>query len=91
MGKNVPSIERALDPEVYRDTGCAVHSACLSCPLPRCRYDEPGWLQREERSARDAEVLTIRAHQALTVEQLASRFNLSQRTVHRILQRSRAA
>ena len=23
----------------YADTGCSVHPACLSCPLPRCKYD----------------------------------------------------
>lgn len=25
----------------YKDTGCDIHPACLTCPLPRCRYDLP--------------------------------------------------
>src|SRR2546426_10940407 len=28
----------------YRDDGCELHPQCLTCPLPRCRYDEPGGL-----------------------------------------------
>lgn len=29
------------DPIYYfRDDGCSLHDACLSCPLPRCRYDD---------------------------------------------------
>ena len=31
------------DPRVnahwYKDTGCELFSACLRCPLPRCKYD----------------------------------------------------
>ena len=26
----------------FRDTGCSLSPRCLDCPLPRCRYDEPG-------------------------------------------------
>lgn len=25
----------------YKDTGCNLHPACLSCPRPRCQFDEP--------------------------------------------------
>ena len=29
--------------------GCDVHPHCLSCPLPRCRYDTkpPHWIERD--------------------------------------------
>lgn len=26
-------------PDYYKDTGCSVASACLTCPFPQCRYD----------------------------------------------------
>ena len=32
----------------YRDDGCDLFTSCLTCPLPRCRYDVPG-------GARDAQ------------------------------------
>ena len=25
--------------QTFRDTGCSLHSSCLSCPFDRCRYD----------------------------------------------------
>ena len=33
----------------YKDDGCDVSSSCLGCPLAKCRYDDPGFLQRENR------------------------------------------
>jgi AraC-like DNA-binding protein len=70
----------------YKDTGCDVHSSCLTCPLPRCRYDEPGWLLREERTSRNAEIMKFRMSGQASIDDLASRFGVSVRTVHRILQ-----
>ena len=26
----------------YEDTGCEASDSCLDCPLPQCRYDDPG-------------------------------------------------
>jgi AraC-like DNA-binding protein len=71
----------------YRDDGCEVSPSCLSCPLPRCKYDDPGWLQRLRREERDREVIRTRRSEGLTVPQLASRFGVSQRTIFRILRR----
>lgn len=88
MRRHEPDIERAHESDLFRDTGCEVYPSCLRCPLPRCRYDEPGWLQREERDSRDAEVLHLKQRQALSVDEIAGRFGVSTRTVHRILQRA---
>ena len=33
----------------YEDTGCEVSDACLDCPLPQCKYYDPGWFQRNRR------------------------------------------
>ena len=50
-----------LGPKRYRvaetgrlpeDTGCEVAPKCLECPLPQCRYDDPGWFQRHRNDER---------------------------------------
>ncbi len=71
----------------YRDDGCDIHPHCLSCPLPRCRYDEPGGLRSILIAGRDQDVVMLRL-QGVSVDRLASRFHLSRRTVFRILARS---
>ncbi len=71
----------------YRDDGCDIHPHCLSCPLPRCRYDEPGGLRRIVIAGRNQDVLKLRL-QGESVDRLASRFHLSRRTVFRILAKS---
>ena len=72
----------------YRDDGCQVSPSCLRCPLPRCKYDDPGWLQREKRRERDDEVMTTMGQQNLSVSEAAARFDISQRTIFRILRRA---
>lgn len=71
----------------YRDDGCEVSPSCLRCPLPQCKYDDPGWFQRQKRDERDREVMAILRRGGLSVAQVAARFDLSQRTVFRILRR----
>ncbi len=71
----------------YRDDGCEVSPSCLRCPLPMCKYDDPEWFQREKRRERDEEVLSAMRMQKLTVPEAAARFDISQRTIFRILQR----
>ena len=71
----------------YRDDGCDVHPHCLTCPLPRCRYDEPGGLRSVLIAGRNQDVVKLRL-QGESVDRLASRFHLSRRTVFRILARS---
>ena len=75
----------ALPEEIqYRDDGCDIHSQCLTCPLPRCRYDEPGGVRAMLNSYRDRHILALRADGA-AVDQIADRYSLSRRTVFRIL------
>jgi len=68
----------------YRDDGCEIHPHCLSCPLPRCRYDEPGGLRGMINAARDRQIVALRTG-GIAVEEIADRFGLSRRTVFRIL------
>ena len=82
----LPRVRRdALPEEIqYRDDGCDIHSQCLTCPLPRCRYDEPGGVRAMLNSYRDRQILALRADGA-AVDQIADRYSLSRRTVFRIL------
>ena len=66
----------------YKDDGCDVSGTCLDCPLPLCKYDDPGWLQRESRRTRDDEIFLLR-EQRVPVAEISSRFGISTRTVHR--------
>ena len=66
----------------YRDTGCELAPACLSCPLPVCKHDyeisEPRALHRM--------VLHWRKR-GIPVPEIARTLNTSTRTIHRILKR----
>jgi len=73
----------------YRDDGCEVSLSCLDCPLPICKFDDPGWLQRESRQSRDAAMISARRTECLSVAEIADRFEVSTRTVHRVLKQER--
>ncbi len=73
----------------FRDDGCEVSFSCLNCPLPICKFDDPGWLQRESRQSRDEAMITARRVDSLSVAEIAERFEVSTRTVHRVLKQER--
>ena len=73
----------------YADTGCEVSISCLICPLPRCKFDDPAWYQSYRREGRDLQLIGAH-HEGLSVFQVAERFSVSPRTVHRALQRTQA-
>lgn len=64
--------------------GCELSSSCLNCRLPKCRYDDPGWMHRERRKKRDRAVIQAR-ERGLTILRIAERFRVSKRTISRIL------
>ncbi len=68
----------------YRDDGCDIGASCLDCPLPRCRYEEPGGLRGVLNQHRDNQMIQLRLT-GMSVEELASRFGVSRRTVFRII------
>ncbi|MCL0102192.1 GntR family transcriptional regulator [Dehalococcoidia bacterium] len=88
MQKSEQLMDRLPEITSYQDSGCDIHPSCLACPLSQCRYDDPGWIQREERGQRDVEMLKLRVTEALPVPELASRFGVSTRTVHRALRKT---
>jgi hypothetical protein len=68
----------------YRDTGCAVYSECLECPLPRCIEELPNGKQRV-RSLRRAIAIDKLHKKGKSLDVIAVRFNVSVRTVYRSL------
>ena len=44
----------------YRDDGCDLFTACLSCPLPQCRYDVAGGARAMLNRVRDDEIRYLR-------------------------------
>lgn len=73
----------------YRDTGCSLAPRCLDCPLPRCRYDEPGGARRLLMETRDEEIVRGRVSEHVPIDTLARRYGLSRRSVFRILRKAR--
>ena len=73
----------------YEDTGCEVSSSCLQCPLPKCKYDDPTWYQKNRRIAKDLKILSAMKNENLTVEQTADKFSVTVRTIFRIMRRCR--
>jgi hypothetical protein len=74
---------------VYPDTGCAAAPSCLSCPLARCKYDDPIWFRRQQQQTRDLGMATTMRLEGLTVEAAAERFSVTVRTIYRIQARAR--
>jgi hypothetical protein len=76
-----------LPPEFcqYRDEGCSASPTCLYCPLPCCLYEEGC---RRNKSLRDQEIVRLHNEEKQTLGELAVRFDLSQRTIRRVLKAS---
>ena len=75
----------------YRDQGCDLFPSCLHCPLPRCRYDEPGGARAMLNRIRDREIRRLRREHELPVDEIARRYRVSRRTVFRALQHGPAS
>ena len=71
----------------YIDRGCDLSPSCLKCPLPRCRHDLEARGSRSARTLRDREILRQRTTAGKNVAELATEFDLSKRTIQRIIRR----
>ena len=75
---------------LYIDRGCGDDcTRSLECPYPRCRYDEPLATRRERLLPRDRAIVAARLKEGLPIAVIAERFNVSTRTVYRVLQSAR--
>ena len=68
----------------WKDRGCEFFSACLSCPLPRCIEERPRGKQRLRMLARASQMAQLKRQGRSTAE-IAKLFNVSKRTVQRVL------
>ena len=84
----VASVDMLPEKFPYRDDGCEIFPSCLRCPLPQCKYDDPGWLQREKRRERDQNIIEAVKQDGVSISEAASRFSISQRTIFRIIRKS---
>lgn len=73
----------------YRDDGCDISESCFTCPLPRCRYEEPGGLRSLLNEQRDQQIIQLRL-KGVPVDALADHFGISRRTVFRVIGSTRA-
>ena len=85
--RHEPLVDALPEQMNYRDTGCEASSACLMCPLPQCKFDDPMWYQQLRRQGRDLQILEAHHQERITVFELAGRFRVSPRTIHRALRR----
>jgi hypothetical protein len=82
--QTTPELEPLPDDINWKDRGCELFSACLSCPLPRCIEDEPRGKQRLRMLARASQMAQLRRQGKSTAE-VAELFHVSKRTVQRVL------
>ncbi len=73
----------------YLDTGCDIHPSCLTCPLARCRYDDPAGLRLAVAAERERGIVRLR-EQSVSPNAIARRYGVSRRTVFRVLASARA-
>jgi len=88
-------VELDLPPEYchYRDEGCEMATAylgyqshCSECPFPtQCIYEAPRGRQRWLKRLRDQEIVKQFTVESKGLRELALTFNISQRTVQRVL------
>jgi hypothetical protein len=85
-----PYHDSDLPPEYcrYQDEGCEFANSCLSCPFTRCIYDEPGGKQHFIKRMRNQDILKLYTN-GKGIEELASTFGVSQRTVQKALKRAK--
>lgn len=84
-----PRIDALPEYTEYVDRGCDLYPSCLRCPLPRCRYEDPGGAAAMLRNGRDASIIRLSEQDGVSVDELARMFGLSRRTVFRVLRAAR--
>ena len=72
----------------WRDEGCEVFPACLSCPLPRCIEEEPRGRQRLKAVLRARQMNALRRN-GKSIKEIAGLFGVSNRTVQRALEKQK--
>jgi hypothetical protein len=72
----------------YRDTGCSLHSACLTCPFETCRYEDVLRHAKGGSSGKgqlNQRLINELSSSGMNYAEIARRLNLSSRTVRRLV------
>ena len=70
----------------FKDSGCRFSPSCLNCPIQICIYDDPSFVRNLEKNNRDENIIEDRSN-GLSNQQIAKKYNVSIRTVHRSLKK----
>lgn len=83
-------LTNAIEPHYNRsEDGCSASPTCLTCPLPKCRYELAQGQQRVALTQqRDSMIRKVRKKGA-SIATIAAAASLSERTIHRILFRGK--
>jgi Mor transcription activator family len=79
--------DRLPDYSEYRDQGCDLSPSCLRCPLPKCRHDKQEGGRRISKKLRDLEIFRQCTASGRSISEMAIEFDLSKRTIQRIIRR----
>jgi hypothetical protein len=86
IATSVAQIHRGRDglPEhtTFRDTGCSVSPSCLTCPLPRCRYDLKNGVASIRTDVRADEARRLKA-EGWGIKAIAMQMGVTRRSVFR--------
>ncbi len=74
----------------YKDEGCDLAASCLECPFQRCIYDTPRGRNKKIKLIRDIQILRLHTWKKMTIKELAVLFNLSERSVARIIAKQKS-
>lgn len=73
-----------------REDGCYVAPKCLECPLATCVLDTiDGGFEFGVRLAKRAREIVALRKEGMSVSEIAEKFDLSERSIHRVLLRER--
>ena len=79
----------------YKDKGCSVAPACLECPLPTCRFDDPQTRRKIEQRTLDEERTAfyweaVAKHGVPTAQKkMKEQYRLGQRGISHLLARTK--
>jgi len=80
---------RSLRVSSKQDKGCDLADSCLSCPFPKCVYEQRGGKQHFLKQQRSKEIVRLFTAEGKSVKELAQIFGFCERTIQRVLREER--
>ena len=80
----IQDVSDGIQWDQYPDRGCEAAPRCLSCPLARCRYDDPAAYQRLRTGDVEANAMM---QEGMNISEIAIHQGVLVRTVYRRLAR----